>query len=502
MRGSTFKGFVTGLGLAAVFAVGASVATRLPERLAPPVPISDPPSTDVPTLSTPTAEVAVPQAPTKQAERIASARAPASAAPATPPGTAPVLAETQSAPVPSTDVAAVAPVQPVAPDASVPVAPRAPLSPPAPRSATGEQPVTPQADPGVAAIGSAAPAPDPTFLTETGRPPVVPSADTADDMSRPAPSPAPAGVTAPSRPSPAVPGDETVHLTEAAPAPQGETRQPVVRRLVSAQDAPAQPAIGRPASDLIARADAVPVRRPGSVQAATTASDAAQPEAEPTPFARYRLAFTPPEAGTVISVVLIHDGIGPVGPDVLKSFEFPVTVAVDASLGNAADLMRAYRANGAEVFALADLPPETSAFDAELAVQAILGRMDEVAGVIEGTGSGLQSARFVADQVALYLASSGHGLVLRENGLNTTLQLAQREGVPAGLIYRDIDGAGQDERAIRRFLDQAAFQARNRDGVIVLARMRPETITALLVWSLEDRATEVVLAPVSAQITP
>jgi hypothetical protein len=32
----------------------------------------------------------------------------------------------------------------------------------------------------------------------------------------------------------------------------------------------------------------------------------------------------------------------------------------------------------------------------------------------------------------------------------------------------------------------------------MLGRMRPETISALLVWGLQDRANQVALAPISA----
>ena len=51
---------------------------------------------------------------------------------------------------------------------------------------------------------------------------------------------------------------------------------------------------------------------------------------------------------------------------------------------------------------------------------------------------------------------------------------------------------------IRRFLDNAAFRARNEDGVIVLARARAETLEALQEWSLGNRAQTVTLAPISA----
>ena len=52
---------------------------------------------------------------------------------------------------------------------------------------------------------------------------------------------------------------------------------------------------------------------------------------------------------------------------------------------------------------------------------------------------------------------------------------------------------------MRRFLDQAAFRAGQEEaGVIMMGRVRPDTISALLLWGLQDRASRVALAPVSA----
>ena len=52
---------------------------------------------------------------------------------------------------------------------------------------------------------------------------------------------------------------------------------------------------------------------------------------------------------------------------------------------------------------------------------------------------------------------------------------------------------------MRRFLDQAAFRAAQEEaGVIMMGRVRPDTISALLLWGLQDRASRVALAPVSA----
>ena len=79
-------------------------------------------------------------------------------------------------------------------------------------------------------------------------------------------------------------------------------------------------------------------------------------------------------------------------------------------------------------------------------------------------------------------------------------KLAARKGVPSAVVFRDFDGAGQTPDTIRRFLDQAAFRADQEGVVIMLGRVRPETISALLVWGLQDRASRVALSPLSAAL--
>ena len=83
-------------------------------------------------------------------------------------------------------------------------------------------------------------------------------------------------------------------------------------------------------------------------------------------------------------------------------------------------------------------------------------------------------------------------------GLNTGQALALREGVPSATVFRDFDGEGQDPRVMRRFLDQAAFKARQEGPVVMLGRLRADTVSALLLWGLQDRASSVELVPVSA----
>jgi polysaccharide deacetylase 2 family uncharacterized protein YibQ len=198
-----------------------------------------------------------------------------------------------------------------------------------------------------------------------------------------------------------------------------------------------------------------------------------------------------------LAVVLIDDGRGPLGPDALQAFPFPVSFAIDPSHPDPADAARAYRALGFEVLAMARLPEGAAPQDVEIALEAALGSVPGAVGVIEPPEGGLQGDRAVAEQVASFLASSGHGLVSVPRGLNAGQQIAARAGVPSVTLFRDFDSEGQDARVIRRFLDQGAFRAGQQGEVVMLGRLRADTISALVLWGLQDRAQSVALVPIS-----
>ena len=259
----------------------------------------------------------------------------------------------------------------------------------------------------------------------------------------------------------------------------------------------ARPRVGTPASSLI-RSPSEPEAAPVESINQTTPAD---PSALP-PVQRYAQPFQNPEGKPLMSIVLIDGGgdldAAEIGLPALSSFPYPISFAVNASLPDAAERMARYRTEGFEVLAMLDLPEAAQPTDAEVSLAVTLNDLPEVVGVIEGTGEGLQSSRDVADQVTGILRASGHGLVTQSKGLNSMPKLAVKEGVPAAPVFRDFDSQGQTPRVIRRFLDQAAFKAGQEGGVIMLGRLRPETIEALLVWGLADRAGTVALAPVSA----
>lgn len=284
-------------------------------------------------------------------------------------------------------------------------------------------------------------------------------------------------------------------IAQLAPAPKPRV-VPAPGTLTTNTGTATRPRIGTPATTLITSNDQI-----ASVPVETATQAPLAPASLP-PLQRYAQPFNNPEGKPLMSIVLMDTGVdldaAEIGLPALSSFPYPVSFAVDVRLIDAAARMERYRAEGFDVLAMVNLPNGARPEDAEVSLSVALNGLPEVVGVLEGTGEGLQGSRDVADQVTKILKASGHGLVAQSKGLNSMPKLALKEGVPAAAVFRDFDSQGQQPRVIRRFLDQAAFKAGQEGGVIMLGRLRPETIEALLVWGLADRAGSVALAPVSA----
>ncbi|OIQ42537.1 MAG: hypothetical protein BM558_11075 [Roseobacter sp. MedPE-SW] len=218
---------------------------------------------------------------------------------------------------------------------------------------------------------------------------------------------------------------------------------------------------------------------------------------EGAPFEINAEEFAAPDDRPLMSIVLIDDAVA-IGAEALEGFPYPLTFAISPQDPKAAEKTQARRAAGFEVLMLADLPREATPQDAETAMAVWMQQMPQAVGILEGVETGFQGNRALADQMVAVMQATGYGMVTQNSGLNTVQKLALRDGMPSGVVFRDFDGAGQNPRAIRRFLDQAAFRARQEGAVIMLGRLRPDTISALLLWGLQDRASQVGLAPISA----
>lgn len=209
------------------------------------------------------------------------------------------------------------------------------------------------------------------------------------------------------------------------------------------------------------------------------------------------------EAGDVggkplMSIVLIDDGTMSAAAAALAGLPFPVTIAIDPALANAADLMASYRANGFEVAVMAKLPEGALPTDVEVTFQSVFATLPESIAVLDIGQSGLQTDRDVTEQAMEILAAQGRGFVTAGQGLNMAERAANAAGVPSVVAYRDLDAEDQDARVVRRFVDQAAFRARQESGVVLVGRVRPDTISALILWGTANQNDQVAVVPVSA----
>ncbi|MFP7672797.1 divergent polysaccharide deacetylase family protein [Marivita sp. S0852] len=362
----------------------------------------------------------------------------------------------------------------------------------APGTATAPALTTPQSEIGLSVATEPAQPPAPAIPDVQSA--LAPERDAAGDEADPDPD--------------ADTGTDTAEAGSAAEGPQPE--RPRVNTLVpdtddASEDVAAatpdaeRPSIGRPAGSLIDRdtgSSRLPtIGTPTDDSAAQSDADADK-DSRPA-LERYAVSVASDPNLPKMSIVLIDDGSGPLGPDALDSFPFPVTFALDPATDDAAERMARYRALGYEAALLVDIPAAAQPTDVEQILAGSIAALPETVALIEAPGSGLQSTRENTEQASRFASDSGHGLVFLPNGLNTAQAIAQRENVPAISILRDFDGDGQDTRTKRRFLDGAAFRARQDGAVVMLGRLTPDTVSALVLWSLQDRASSVAMVPVS-----
>ena len=295
-------------------------------------------------------------------------------------------------------------------------------------------------------------------------------------------------------------------VEDAAPAPQVPDE-----RVAQAQPETTVPAPTLPAPTEEAEDTTVPIGRPtigkpaGSLilrnAAGQDATSEAQTDENAPPLKAFAVPFDNPAEKPLISIILIDTGTdltsGAAGLSALMQIPMPLTLAVNATLSDAADRAGRYRSAGLEVLALVDLPAAADGADVEVNIAAALDAVPEAVGVMEGLGTGLQQSRDTSTQVSAILEERGFGMVLQSRGLNAA---PIAEGA-AATVFRDLDLADQAAPAIVRLLDQAAFRADQDGGLILFGRLRPETLAALTDWAGRGKADQIALAPVSAILT-
>lgn len=297
-------------------------------------------------------------------------------------------------------------------------------------------------------------------------------------------------------PGPQAPETTTASETPPVATPE-ETEKPSV---VAETEAPT--AIRSPVFDMGNLAPNIPTTRLPSIAKTTDASTAenvaiVSPPPKGALFSNSVTYDVVPET-SLMSIILIDDGNNPISDATLHEYPVPVAFAIDASRDDASRAAKRYRDAGFEVLMLTNFPVGATPADIEQSFQAYEAAMPDAIAVLDQDKNGFRRGRDVITQVAEILAQTGHGLVTLDRGLNTPQKIAAKEGVPAALIYRGIDDKDENSTVIRRYLNRAAFQAAQKGNVILVGRTRPETVEALLLWSTNDKASALELAPVSS----
>ena len=209
--------------------------------------------------------------------------------------------------------------------------------------------------------------------------------------------------------------------------------------------------------------------------------------------------FINPAGNPLMSLVLVQEGTVLEAADI-QALPAEIAFAVDAAESGSGGSAAAYRAEGREVVMIPALPEGATPQDVEQALRVNFEMIPEAVAIMDVSGTSFQSDRAAVEQVVDVVADSGHGLITFPRGLNTAHQSASRAGVPAGLIFRRLDGGGETVEQIRRTLDRAAFRARNDEAVILVGTTAPDTLVAIMEWAAGNRARSVTLAPISAAL--
>ena len=495
------SGGLWGLVLGGVTVSGASLVSETPARndppaepqIAAPAAQADTTQTEAPETGGSTASVAEPtvapeplEAPTvAAADPIDPDPAPVTETdPGALPETANVAGEIDAPEAPEDETLAIAAETPVFPNPQS-VAPQAPnTDAPAVVDTASAEPL-PEAAP---AIADDAPVAEAVSVEDVDSPDVVGAEDASllTLQSPAAPAAPEAGDTAEIAGTDVPNQDPTV-----AEAP---AQTPVVVAIVD------EPASALPSGDTGVRVNRLTATTDAPETAAEEATAAADAEVFPegTPaLVRYAADGANPQGRPEVSVVLVDDGSFDGAVAAVSGVAFPVSVMLNPSTPDVDARMAAYRAAGVEVGVLAALPASATPTDVEIFFEAAFSALPETVVVLDAGEAGLQADQDVISQTIAALADDGRGLLTVSRGLNTALRTAEAEGVPTGIIFRNLDSEGQDARVIRRFMDQAAFRARQESGVILLGQIRGETISALIQWGAANRASQVAMVPVS-----
>ena len=199
----------------------------------------------------------------------------------------------------------------------------------------------------------------------------------------------------------------------------------------------------------------------------------------------------------VMSIVLIDAGNYRLSEDILRAIPVPVSLAVPANDAESFELMQYYRSLGVEVIILLGLPDNLSDEEAVVVVRDAIDAVPQSVGIMEVYPSALWPKEAEFPQTLQLLNETGHGLLFYDSEDQSGQKSARAQGVPSQVIYRNLDKDNGNERAMRRFLDGAAFSAQKTGQSIVVMTPTEASLSALAMWSLQDKARTVLYTSIS-----
>ncbi len=208
----------------------------------------------------------------------------------------------------------------------------------------------------------------------------------------------------------------------------------------------------------------------------------------------------------LMSVILLDIGADGLAADTLIKLTIPASFALPVEGDQPRAKAQIFKSAGFEVLALSPRSVEMSLSgglsqdQVSTTLDKIFSIMPEAIGLIDRPAADLQKDRKLAKAVIESFRISGHGLVTYNKGLNSVPREAGLANVAAGNVFRILDENGENPSIIERYLNRAALDARREGHVIVMGTTAPETVTAIVNWSLSSKARAVVFAPVSASL--
>jgi polysaccharide deacetylase 2 family uncharacterized protein YibQ len=434
----------------------------------------------------------------------------------------------EPAPLPDADeLASDDPVEPATDTASQPPAVKsAPTpSPPSPDPTAPLAQVSDAADPSSSDVAPAQltpPVADGLPVADAGAPPAAPV------VKKPAAEPGAPGAVDP-LPAQIAAVDPEPDAARTAPSPPAPTPMPAADPAPQSEDAPepapladpAKPAQERPnnftlddkpstlppssgfkravpgvVSNRLPRIGALP---PVQSDPAVVADEA---DEDLSPLARFAATFENPDQKPVIAIVLLDNGLSEANRNLVNTLPFPVSIALDPTDPETPSAAATYRAAGREVVMLATtIPVGAEASDVAVTFQSHADAMPEAVAVLDLEEGGFQSNRPLATLVVPVIKDQGRAVITWDKGMNAGDQVARREGVASGMVFRRVDPEGSDPAAMRRLLDRAVFKANQSGHAIVVGEANNETIAVLVRWAMEGSGSGLAIGPVTAALT-